>query len=222
MYEGNPELMVDPTLKRWHEMMNEGGDTAFQATMEIINAAAENTVPPLLFSKSIFRDTWESLNETTDSYNEPGVFTAFNGYEWSSHPSGDNLHRVVVFRDDASKTSQVLPFRSIIDSDDPRDLWKALAAYEEKTGGTVLAIPHNGNLSNGWMFPESRTYFDARVNREYAETRMRWEPLIEVTQIKGDGETHRLLSPDDEFADRLRNLGQGQPGSQRAQEGRDA
>jgi hypothetical protein len=200
MYEGNPELMVDPTLKRWHEMLNVGGETAFQAVMELINAAGTNTVPPLLFSKNIFRSTWEKLNETTDRFNEPGVFTAFNGYEWSSHPNGDNLHRVVVFRDASSKTSRVLPFRSIIDSDDPRDLWKALAAYEERTGGSVLAIPHNGNLSNGWMFPESSTYFDAPVNREYAETRMRWEPLIEATQIKGDGETHPLLSPDDEFA----------------------
>jgi hypothetical protein len=86
-------------------------------------------------------------------------------------------------------------------SPDPVELWKWLQSYEDKTGGRILAIAHNGNMSNGQMFPQSRTYFDGRVDQQYAETRARWEPLYEATQIKGDGEAHPFLSPNDEFAD---------------------
>jgi uncharacterized protein DUF3604 len=108
------------------------------------------------------------------------------------------LHRVVIFRDGSDKANQVLPF-SALDSENPEDLWKVLDAYEQKTGGSVLAIPHNGNLSNGHMFARV-DFFGNPLTRQYAETRARWEPLYEVTQIKGDGETHPVLSPNDEFA----------------------
>ena len=109
------------------------------------------------------------------------------------------MHRVVVFRDDKEKAMQVKPFSSF-DSDDPEDLWTWLQAYEDKTGGQILAIPHNGNLSSGKMFALQGLSGNA-LTKEYAETRMRWEPLYEATQYKGDGETHPYLSPDDEFAD---------------------
>ena len=121
------------------------------------------------------------------------------GFEWSSSPGGNNLHRCIVFADAADKTSQTTPF-SLFDGGDPEDLWKYLASYEETTGGRVLAIPHNGNLSNGLMFSEVDSK-GKKLSRGYAESRMRWEPLIEVTQMKGDGETHPFLSPEDEFAD---------------------
>ena len=131
------------------------------------------------------------------------IFTAFIGYEWTSTEKGINLHRVVVYRDDASKASVMEPYTTLSPSGspDPLDLWKWMADYEAKSGGRLLAIAHNGNMSNGHMFPESRTYFGGRVNRGYAQTRARWEPLYEATQIKGDGEAHPFLSPTDEFAD---------------------
>ncbi len=121
------------------------------------------------------------------------------GFEWSSTPGGDNLHRVVIFRDAAEVTSRTLPF-SLFDGDDPQDLWRYLANYEDKVGGQAFAIPHNGNLSNGLMFAETDLSGNP-LTRAYAEARMRWEPIIEVTQVKGDGEAHPLLSPEDEFAD---------------------
>ena len=108
----------------------------------------------------------------------------------------------MIFRDDGSKASRVEPFTVYKPqgSDDPRDLWKWMAAYEEKTGGEVLAIAHNGNLSNGRMFPIIESFTGRPIDREYAETRARWERIYEATQIKGDGEAHPLLSPNDEFA----------------------
>ena len=142
---------------------------------------------------------WDKVGTVADSYNEPGRFTAFIGYEWTSMPDGNNLHRNVLFRDGASKTSQVVPFSSM-DSGDPEDLWQFMAEYEANTGGGVIAIPHNGNVSNGLMFAE-RTLAGEPIGKDYAQRRQRWEPIVEVTQIKGDGESHPFLSPNDEFAD---------------------
>ena len=167
--------------------------------MEMIQSVSNQSVPPELLEKNFIRSTWEGHTAVADRYNEPGRFTAFQGFEWSSHPGGNNLHRVVIFRDAADKVRQVLPF-SAFDSEDPEDLWKWMQAYEENTGGSILAIPHNGNLSSGTMF-SVETSGGNPLNRAYAESRMRWEPLYEVTQIKGDGEAHPFLSPDDEFAD---------------------
>ena len=148
------------------------------------------------------RTVWEREIAFAEQYNEPGRFTAFIGFEWTSIATMEtpgNLHRVVIFKDGGDKAGQVLPF-SAADSNDPEKLWDYLAAYEEKTGGSVLAIAHNGNVSNGQMFPLERLNGQP-IDRAYAETRMRWEPLYEVTQMKGDGEAHPFLSPNDEFAD---------------------
>jgi len=142
---------------------------------------------------------WNDVGSMADRFNEPGRFTAFIGYEWTSMPDGNNLHRNVLFRDAAGTTSQVAPFSSM-DSGDPEDLWQFMADYEANTGGSVLAIPHNGNVSNGLMFAET-TLSGEPLSKDYGERRKRWEPLIEVTQIKGDGEAHPFLSPNDEFAD---------------------
>jgi hypothetical protein len=154
----------------------------------------------LIKEPKMMQTAWETVTENADKYYQPGVFTTFHGYEWTSHPGGNNLHRVVIFRDGAERTRQVLPF-SQYDSVDPEDLWKYMAAYQEKTGGQVLAIPHNGNLSNGLMFDIETYTTKEPLSKAYAESRMRFEPLVEVTQMKGDGETHPLLSPDDAFAD---------------------
>jgi Protein of unknown function (DUF3604) len=145
------------------------------------------------------RAAWDDIVKAAERYNSPGAFTAFIGFEWTSHPGGDNLHRVVVFRDGADRAKQALPM-SAYDSENPEDLWRYMAAYEQKTGGQMLAIPHNGNLSNGRMF-ELRKFDGGAFDRAYAETRSRREPLVEVTQAKGTGESHPFLSPDDEFSD---------------------
>ena len=199
VYSGNAQLLSDPVVRRWHEMLNAGGEKSFEAVMEMIASVSNNTTPKVLLDPKFARTVWSEYTAKADSYNQPGVFTAFIGYEWSSHPDGNNLHRVVVFRDDAEKAGQVLPF-SYFDSGDPEKLWQELGAYENKTGGSVLAIPHNGNLSNGTMF-SVETHQGKPLDKAYAEARMRWEPIYEITQIKGDGETHPLLSPTDEFAD---------------------
>jgi hypothetical protein len=195
---GNPLLMADSTLRRWRDLMAAGGDSANQAAIEIIRSVGTGKVPPAMLSKQIMRSVWQDYTITAERYNDPGRFTALIGYEWTSNNGGNNLHRVVVFRDDKTQADQIVPFSSF-DSEDPAMLWKFLDAYTEKTGGQVLAISHNGNLSNGRMF--APVDFEGRgLTRAYAETRARLEPIYEVTQIKGDSETHPFLSPNDEFA----------------------
>jgi hypothetical protein len=150
-------------------------------------------------NESMLKNAWFKTMVLADQYNSPGEFTAFIGYEWTSQPGGNNLHRVVVFRDDQSTVDAVLPF-SNFDSENVEDLWDYLAAYEKDTGGQVLAIPHNGNLSSGTMFAPRYQTDGKPIDQQYAAMRSRWEPIVEVTQAKGTGEAHPFLSPDDEFA----------------------
>jgi hypothetical protein len=193
---GNPILMADPTLRRWHDLMASG--SGVDAAMELVKSLGTKTTPKLLFDPRLAKNVWQASNAIAERYNEPGRFTTLIGYEWTSNNKGNNLHRVVIFRDGKDKADQIVPFSSA-DSEDPAKLWKFLDSYQDKTGGQVLAIPHNGNLSNGRMF--ALVDFDGhQLTREYAETRARLEPVYEVTQIKGDGETHPFLSPNDEFA----------------------
>lgn len=189
----DPILLANKTGKRWHDMVKEGN--GYDAFIEWARSDKEDLIKEPKMTETV----WQKVVENADKYNKPGVFTAFHGFEWTSMPDGNNMHRVVIFRDGADKTSQVLPF-SMYDSVDPEALWDYLIGYEEKTGGRVLAIPHNGNLSNGLMF-DTETYTGQPLSKEYVKTRIKYEPLVEVTQIKGDGETHPLLSPDDIFAD---------------------
>ena len=197
---GDPELMGDWTLKRWHNLMNQGPDGGLEVYSEVVVEyfGKSQPLPGPLNNPKVLHSLWERNTAMAEKYNDPGHFTALIGYEWTSNTGGNNLHRVVVFRDSAEKANQVLPFSSL-DSDNPENLWKALEAYEQKTGGSVLAIPHNGNLSNGRMF-EIVDFAGNPLTRKYAETRSNWEPLVEATQMKGDGETHPFLSPNDEFA----------------------
>jgi hypothetical protein len=150
----------------------------------------------------VYRDAWTATIDAAEAYNDPGRFTAFIGYEWTSQ-AAFNIHRNVIYRDGADLARQVLPFTVSppLGSPQDTDLWKWMEAYEEQTGGDVLAIAHNGNLSNGLMFPVIQPFTDLPVDQAYAEARARWEPVYEVTQMKGDGETHPFLSPNDEFAD---------------------
>ena len=162
-------------------------------------AMAEDAQDPL--AGTGFNETmWQRMTEAAERHNNPGAFTALIGYEWTSGPRGNNLHRNIIFRDGKKKADQAVPFSSY-DSEDPEDLWNWMERYESKTGGRLLAIPHNGNLSNGTMFDDVTLMSRKPIDQAYAERRMRFEPIYEVTQIKGDGEAHPALSPNDEFAD---------------------
>jgi len=144
-------------------------------------------------------DVWRTITETADKYNEPGVFTALIGWEWSAIPAGANLHRVVITDSDAATAQQYEPF-GLDDSPYPEDLWAWLARTSASTGARFTAIPHNSNISKGYMFSDKSLRgepFDA----DYIARRTRWEKVAEITQIKGDSETHSTISPEDEFAD---------------------
>lgn len=163
--------------------------------------ATKKAIDGEIYTKSV----WQKVTANADKFNVPGVFTAFIGFEWSSWGAPDdntlmgNLHRNVVFKDGAQKANKILPF-SAFDSLDPEDSWHFVELYQKNTGGDVIAIPHNGNVSNGQMFSH-KNYEGSPLTQEYARKRSYWEPIYEVTQIKGDGETHPILSPDDQFAD---------------------
>lgn len=194
----DPLVLANPVGKKWHDMVKSGdGHAAF---LEWLRANDTD----LINEPRMLATAWDSATSNADKYYQPGTFTTFHGFEWTSHPGGNNMHRVVIFRDGKDRTSQVLPY-SQYDSTNPEDLWDYMADYEEKTGGQVLAIPHNGNLSNGLMFAmetiDGNKLSGTAIDTDYAAKRIKWEPLAEVTQQKGDGEAHPLLSPDDAFAD---------------------
>jgi hypothetical protein len=197
---GNASLLQDPKVKEWYDKLQKGGDTALMAVMDIIETFAGGNIPPILLDEEFIGSIWENYLEIAENYNDPGRFTTIIGYEWTSTEDGNNLHRNVLYRDGADQAGRMLPYTTS-ESFNPEDLWKWMTAYEEKTGGRLLALAHNGNVSNGLMFPEINPVTGKALTREYAETRIRWEPIYEVTQIKGDGEAHPYLSPNDEFAD---------------------
>jgi hypothetical protein len=200
---GAPAIMADPQGRKWNEMIH-GGKGA-EAAMDIIQSFGKGTISKAIMpvpGTTPYRSAWQQAVKAAEAANEPGRFTAFIGYEWTSNTGGNNLHRNVVFRDDATKALQVEPYTTAkpLGSDDPVELWKWMTAFEAKTGGNVLAIAHNGNLSNGRMFPIVEA-FGRPIDRGYADERAKWERLYEVTQTKGTGEAHPFLSPNDEFAD---------------------
>lgn len=193
----DPGLLATPLGSEWRRLYEEEGGIGAVIGEWLTRIQDPDYEQEL--SADYRSQIWQEAAAAAERNNQPGVFTAFVGYEWTAMVAGNNLHRVVVYRDDAATATRTLPF-SALDSQNPEDLWAALAHYEELTQGRVMAIPHNGNVSNGLMFAEE-TLAGKPFDREYASTRARWEPLYEVTQVKGDSETHPLLSPDDEFAD---------------------
>jgi hypothetical protein len=196
--ESNPLLLADPWGREIYDLFNSGEEGRMKAFANIIEWGSIKLQNPFS-GDELSRSIWVDSVKIAEQYYEPGRFTSLMGFEWTSSPGGNNLHRVVLFEDGADKTSQTMPF-SLFDGGEPQDLWAYMAVYEEKTGGRVFAVPHNGNLSNGRMFTD-KTDSGEPMDQAYAEARARWEPLHEMTQIKGDEETHPLLSPDDEFAD---------------------
>ncbi|MEB3177944.1 MAG: DUF3604 domain-containing protein [Nostocaceae cyanobacterium] len=198
---GEDQAQID----EWHTAIIAGGEAAAQAANEITADFAQGKIPAcMLQSKQDFKTAWHDEIKWAEQYNDPYLFTAFIGYEWTSLASGDNLHRNVIFRDNWEKAYCLTP-KTTEDGTNPELLWKWMQDYETNTGGNVLAIPHNGNLSNGLMFADNMFADNTNpdglpLTADYAQRRQLWEPLYEVIQMKGAGETHPSLSPDDEFA----------------------
>jgi len=205
---GKPELMAYDQSARWIKGLEAGGDESVQAALDLISHFSQGTIEPEIIAlyspgSKLYKNLWEKVIDDAEAFNDPGQFTALIGFEWTSLIQGNNMHRVVIMRDGPTRARQVVPFTMTAPqgSPDPRDLWKYLSNYVDKTDGEILAIPHNGNLSNGIMFPLEAQWNGNKLDETYITERKKWEPLYEVTQIKGDGEAHPYLSPDDEFAD---------------------
>lgn len=205
---GAANIVAEPKGKEWHEGFKKGGAAAGEAAFDLIQSFSQMTLPESMLNdyspgSEVYGKIWKDIVDAAEAYNEPGLFTAFIGYEWTSVPKGFNLHRNVIFRGGADQALQVQPAvtQAPKGSTDPQYLYDWLEEYESKTGDKAFAFAHNGNLSNGWMFPTEKTYHGGVVDKAYVVRRAKWEPHYEVTQIKGDGEAHPYLSPDDDFAD---------------------
>ena len=194
---GSPDCLANPTGKKWYDAYKTSPAEGTKAAIDAV--VGMGTGKPELDASKLVAKAWVHATAAAEKWNQPGVFTTLHGFEWTSAPGGKNLHRTVIFRDNLDRVSQIVPY-SLFDSEDPADLWKYMDAYATKTGGSVLAIPHNPNLSAGIMFT-AETFEGKPMDRAYAEARISHEPLMEVTQVKGDSETHPFLSPTDEFAD---------------------
>jgi hypothetical protein len=193
---------------RWSEGFRAGGQRAVDTTLDLIGTFSQGKVDPemmAMYSPGARRyaTIWDDVINAAEEYNEPGKFTTFIGFEWTSLVGGGNMHRNVIFRDGGDRVRQVVPYTTQppVGSTDPLDLYKYLEDYEAKTNGAAMAFAHNGNLSNGIMFPVDAQYTGRKLDPFYVEQRDKWERLYEITQIKGDGEAHPYLSPNDEFAD---------------------
>ncbi len=191
------ELLKNAWGKMLHDLARSGRDGGIEAYDKWLHQMNIRENP--LAGSGLGKTYWHKLVDAAEKYNQPGQFTALIGFEWTAMPKGNNLHRNVVFRDGGDKAKQIIPI-SQYETNDPEKLWQWMADYEQKTGGRLLAIPHNGNISNGLMF-DVETFTGGPITKEYAEQRMKWEPIYEITQMKGTGEAHPLLSRDDEFAD---------------------
>ncbi|MCO1335269.1 DUF3604 domain-containing protein, partial [Microbulbifer sp. OS29] len=198
--DGNPEMMSNATLKRWRQALISGSEEATnEAKSEVIVLQSEGKLPKQVMDPKWMKSAWEKTVEAAEQYYRPGEFSTFIAFEWTVNADGgDNLHRNIIFRDGADRTKSLLPLTTF-DTKNPVKLWEWMKTYEDKTGGRVLAIPHNGNMSNGRMFIEKQ--FDGSpLTPEWAQMRARFEPLYELVQIKGQSESHPSLSPEDEFA----------------------
>jgi hypothetical protein len=196
---GDKALTETATGKGFLAAMGEGGNLASSAAGRAFLGALGGAPPPEDFMQPAYRRSiWEETTSITERHNQPGKFTAFVGWEWTAMPDGNNLHRVVMSSASAAQAQRFLPY-STNDSSKPEDLWKWLETTAASTGADFLSIPHNSNLSNGLMFDEVDS--EGRpLSAAYARTRARWEPIVEATQIKGDSEARRELSPTDELA----------------------
>jgi hypothetical protein len=205
---GDPNILKFDQARPWYDGLQAGGEASAAAALSLIGTFSQGKINPEMMAEyspggKTYESIWEKVVDAAERFNDPGSFTALIGFEWTSLVTGNNLHRNVIFREGAAKAGQVVPYttQAPMGSTDPLDLYEYLENYEARTGGSALALAHNGNLSNGIMFPVDKQYTGRKLDANYVEKRARWEPMYEITQIKGDGEAHPLLSPDDKFAD---------------------
>jgi hypothetical protein len=211
VFNGDPQLAGSRSGKA---LIAEGGSgqgddllNAYHYTVNVAAGVIEDDKYELsagdiyadLHGGNIRAGVWRDIVTTADRHNDPGKFTALIGWEWTSHPGGANLHRIVFTPSNADTAVEFLPF-SQMESDRPEDLWDWLDATRTRTGADFIAMPHNSNVSMGRMFQVQKSD-GSPIDADYARRRMEWERVVEMTQIKGDSETHPLLSPVDEFAD---------------------
>ncbi|MGI9220018.1 MAG: DUF3604 domain-containing protein [Woeseiaceae bacterium] len=195
----NPEMMADPVLARWSKALKSSEEEAAAAKSELVVMQSQERLPAPLMDPKWMASAWAATIKTAEEFYRPGEFTTFIAYEWTVNANGgNNLHRNVIYRDGAARASTRLPLTTF-ETQDPEKLWEWMEEYEAETGGRLLAIPHNGNLSNGRMFEQQR--FDGTpLTSDWAQQREKYERLYEVSQIKGQSETHPALSTNDEFA----------------------
>jgi hypothetical protein len=205
---GKPDVIAFEQASGWYEGLRKGGDASAAAALDLITTFSQGQIDPEMMAEyspggKTYKSIWEDVVDAAERFNDPGRFTTLIGFEWTSLVNGANLHRNVIFRDGADKAGRVVPYttQAPVGSTDPLDLYAWLENYETTTGGTALALAHNGNLSNGIMFPVDAQYTGKAIDADYVRLRAKWEPMYEITQIKGDGEAHPFLSPDDAFAD---------------------
>ena len=205
---GDPDILKFDQAKPWYEGLQAGGEASVAAALSLIATFSQGQIDANMMAEyspggKTYASIWERVVDAAERFNDPGNFSTLIGFEWTSLVKGNNMHRNVIFREGAEKAGQVVPFttQAPVGSTDPLDLYEYLENYEAKTGGSALALAHNGNLSNGIMFPVDKQYTGRKLDKKYVQSRARWEPMYEITQIKGDGEAHPFLSPDDAFAD---------------------
>ena len=194
---GDPRVAASPTAQGFLALVSQGReDEAYAVLAGQLEAGQPD---PVLVAPELRRAAWSEIAEAAERHYEPGRFTTLLGWEWSAAPDGARLHRVVILREGRELASRFLPF-SALDGARPEDLWAWLDATSTATGASFLVIPHAPGQSRGLMFA-ARDAAGEPVSPEIAKARMRWEPVVEVTQTLGDAETHPRLSPEDEFAD---------------------
>ena len=205
---GKPDVIAFDQAKGWYEGLQKGGEASADAALDLIGTFSQGKIDLEMMAEyspggRTYKSIWEKVVDAAEEYYEPGKFTTLIGFEWTSLDKGNNLHRNVIFRDGGDKAGSIVPYttQAPIGSTDPLKLYAWLENYEKTTSGSALALAHNGNLSNGIMFPVDAQFTGKAIDQNYVQLRAKWEPMYEITQIKGDGETHPLLSPDDAFAD---------------------
>ncbi|PTX44865.1 uncharacterized protein DUF3604 [Christiangramia gaetbulicola] len=199
--DGNPEMMESEVLQRWNEAFASGSEEAAgDAKSEVINLQSNGQLPDQIMDPKWMETAWNKTIDAAEQFYRPGEFTTFTAYEWTVNAGGgDNLHRNIIYKEGGDQARDILPFTTF-ESEDAKKLWEWMANYEAKTGDKLLAIPHNGNMSNGRMYEEQQ--FDGSpMTKEWAQMRQKYERLMELFQYKGQSEAHPFLSPEDEFAD---------------------
>jgi hypothetical protein len=198
--DGNPEMMESEILAGWNKAFASGEETQMAAAKsEVVVLQSTGKLPEQAMDPKWMASAWNKTIDAAEKFNDPGTFTTFTAYEWTVNAGGgDNLHRNIIYKEGGDQARDILPLTTF-ETQEPKKLWAWMANYEAKTGDKLLAIPHNGNMSNGRMYEEKQ--FDGTpMTKEWAEMRAKYERLMELFQYKGQSEAHPYLSPTDEFA----------------------